>query len=142
MKSAKVTNSRYSTSGHGTRYLPDACIVYANSNATKVVDDFFHDNKIYALDFKCRTWTKVGNEGTKLTIDALRDIFGPDVNIKWSRTAGCSCGCSPGYKVKNLKMGSEYRNHDVWVDVEVDTTELVKRLPAYKVKLEAEIAKH
>lgn len=142
MKSAKVTQSRYRTSGHRTRFMPDGCIVYADSNATKIVDEFFHDNKIYALPFKCRTWSKVSGEGTKLTIAALREIFGPYVDIKWSRTAGCSCGCSPGYRIKNLERGHKYRNHDVWVDVEVDTTKLVKALPAYKIKLDAEIAKH
>jgi hypothetical protein len=40
--------------------------------------------------------------------------YGPDVRVKWSQKAGCSCPCSPGFVVVNdPKPG-----RDVWVTVE------------------------
>lgn len=37
----------------------------------------------------------------------------PDTKVVWSQTAGCGCGCSPGFVVK------DHSRFDVWVDVEM-----------------------
>lgn len=142
MKSAKVTSICPRLHSNRERYLYDGCIVHVESNVTRVVDEFFHDNKIYMLNFKCKTWSKLGTISTKATIASLREIFGPEPEIKWSRTAGCSCGCSPGYRVKNLPSGSPYINKNVWATVKVDTEPVKKVLPAFQAKLEEEIKSH
>lgn len=39
-----------------------------------------------------------------------------DTRVVWSRTAGCACGCSPGFVVQG------WTRFDVWVDVEMTPT--------------------
>lgn len=34
------------------------------------------------------------------------------VNASWSQKCGCSCGCSPGFKLKG------YSKNDVWADIQ------------------------
>lgn len=60
------------------------------------------------------------NRGCRPT-DLYRDVMPeiirlaelhPDTKVVWSRTAGCGCGCSPGFIVK------DHSRFDVWVDVE------------------------
>jgi hypothetical protein len=113
---------------------------YVNSSVGKVVDEFFHDNKIYALKFKCNTWNALKRKAVESDIADLKIIFGEEAEIRWSKTAGCSCGCSPGYVVDG-KIDGKYRNSDVWIDIDSSTAHLVKLLPDFTKKLTAEIAK-
>jgi hypothetical protein len=142
MKTAKVTQVQRRSMSNRERYLHDGCTVFVESNVTKLVDEFFHDNKIYALNFKCKTWSKLGTISTKATIASLREIFGPEPEIKYSRTAGCACGCSPGYRVKKLPMNSEFINKNVWATVEVDIEPVKKVIPTFQAKLEEELKAH
>ena len=113
---------------------------YVNSSVGKVVDNFFNDNEIYALKFKCSTWNALKRKAVESDIADLKTIFGEDSEIRWSKTAGCSCGCSPGYVVDG-KIDGKYRNSDVWIDIDSCTAHLVKLLPDFMKKLTAEIAK-
>lgn len=36
----------------------------------------------------------------------------PDTKVFWSQKAGCGCGCSPGFVIK------DHSRFDVWVDVQ------------------------
>jgi hypothetical protein len=55
-------------------------------------------------------------ERRALALEALKRLgHGYDVTssqLRWSNTAGCSCGCSPGFIVKGL------RGMSVFVDIE------------------------
>lgn len=125
---------------HPVKPIWHGCNVYAESNADKAIDAFFNENKIWSLDFKCKTWAKMKSAATKLTVAAMREVFGETAKIAYSHKAGCSCGCSPGYKVREMGEGREYENHDVWAKITVNVNELVAKLPAYKLALDAEIA--
>lgn len=114
--------------------------VYVTSTCGKEVDKFFSDNKIHSLNFKCSTWNSLKRKAVESDVADLKTIFGEDAEIKWSRTAGCSCGCSPGYVVDG-KMKPEFRNSDVWVNIETSATHITKLFPDFKKKLTAEIAK-
>lgn len=43
-------------------------------------------------------------------LDASGRLFGVDpetVELEWSRTAGCSCGCSPGFKLPQPVLATD-----------------------------------
>jgi hypothetical protein len=109
---------------------------YVNSSVGKVVDEFFHDNKIYALKFKCNTWNALKRKAVESDIADLKIIFGEEATIRWSKTAGCS----PGYVVDG-KIDGKYRNSDVWIDIDSSTAHLTKLLPDFSKRLQAEITK-
>lgn len=137
---ATVTNNR--PRNYPERFIYGGCNVYVKSKANDVVDDWFHNNSVFNLDFKCKTWTKLKSAANKLNIEALRTIFGNECDVTYSHTAGCSCGCSPGFKVR--KLTSEhiptYNNRDVWVTLDVDVTKLESDLKSFDTMLEREIA--
>ena len=89
-------------------------------------------------------WTRAGKKNTRIhvfpkgetlieqlhnrrnrPISVFRDIVLKNVpeistgDIKWSQTAGCSCGCSPGFIVNRKIIGSENRVIDIYIDAEI-----------------------
>lgn len=46
-------------------------------------------------------------------LPTLRKILNRDVNIKFSRKAGCGCGCSPGFIIDDSSFP-----FDIWMDAE------------------------
>jgi len=36
--------------------------------------------------------------------------YGPSSKIRWDRRCGCSCGCSPGFRLQSHSMIKEPRN--------------------------------
>jgi hypothetical protein len=155
---AKITDKRRRTTfGPGrSSYITDGFNVYLGScPATALIDKWFNENEVYSLMFKCKTWTKLKNLATKLTIAAMRTNIvatgpgdGEKCQITYSRNAGCSCGCSPGYRIRKInrndpqtvQYGSEnLSNHDLWMDVKCDTTELEAKLPTFTEMLKKEL---
>lgn len=132
----EVTNLR-------VRKYPDKYIagarVYVSSEITDVVDNFFFENEICSLKFKCRTWNALKKKATGMNIEALKTIFGEKASIKYSSKAGCSCGCSPGYVVKG-DIPRQYYNSDVWVKNHTSADEIKKLLPEFQKRLDKELA--
>ena len=69
-----------------------------------IEQEFFQKYNIGSLDFKCAAWSRVTGAATKATIAALKPVLAKHAGLKpenldlhYSRYAGCSCGCSPGY---------------------------------------------
>lgn len=136
--SATVTSNRIRI---GERYISSGCNCFVKSDATKIADTFFHENKIYNLNFKCKTWNKIKRLVDKLNIEALKIIFPEECTIRFSHKTGCSCGCSPGYRVRNVTSRNfAYYNNNVYVTVKVDTTKFENMLPKFKQMLEEEIS--
>jgi hypothetical protein len=124
------------------RFLHNGFNVYLDSNASKVIDKFFQDNKIWALDFKSKTWAKMVRMSNKLDIAAMRERFGIMPEITYSVYTGCSmCPCSPGFRVRKAfgVENREFANCDVWAKVTVDVSGIEAALPKFKKMLEAEI---
>jgi hypothetical protein len=135
--SIKVTSNR-SRQAKGTGWW-NSSRAYVDSNATKFIDEeFFAKNKIYMHNFKCKAWAAIGREAHKLNIAEMETILGNKAEIVYSHKAGCSCGCSPGYKVSNID-NAEYRGKDIWFEIEVDITALKAMLPKFEAKLKKEI---
>lgn len=89
------------------------------SDALDIGDSLFHEHKIWSIRQKVKTYRRIQTQCTKELIADLRTIPGfENLDIRWSRTAGCSCGCSPGFRVKGLTSDSvayKLNNSDVWV---------------------------
>ena len=139
----KGKNSR--THHDGGRYIYDGFNVYADSNLSETIDEFFNTNKIYSLSFKCRTWTKLKNFVSKIEETSLKESLSLEdfAVVKYSHKAGCSCGCSPGFRVrKTLKTLNEFRNHDVYVKLDYDLAAIKAALPVFESMLAEEIVAH
>lgn len=109
------------------RPLFNGCNVFVECDITDLVDSWFRDNDVYRLDFKCKTWNKLKTRASKVTIKALRTIFGDECKITYSIYAGCTCPCSPGYRVRSLN-DKQYNNKSIWVTI--TNTEAVEALRA------------
>ena len=137
---ATITSS--SRRPFGDRFINKGFNVFVESSASKLIDKWFNDNEIYKLDFKCKTWSKLKRAAIKLEIKAMRELFGDDCKIAYSVHAGCSCPCSPGFRVRNCegKRNVEHFNHDVWMDIKGDTSSIEALLPKCLELLKKEIA--
>lgn len=97
------------------RAKPGRNLVYIKSPLDDIADEWASKYGIWNLPFKCKTWTKICREATKLNIQAFKDLFPDAISIKFSATAGCSCGCSMGYIVKT---NSYLKGTNNWVTIE------------------------
>lgn len=142
MKTSTMKVSKIWKRPYRVRFIPNGFNVYLNSNATDLIDKFFAENKIYGLSFKSKTWSKMCRMAEKLNIAAMRTVYGPTPDIKYSIHTGCSmCPCSPGYRVRKATCPTlrEYANCDIWASVNVDVSEIKGMLPKFSEMLEAEI---
>ena len=124
------------------RYINRGFNVFTNSNASDLADSWFSEKEIYSLDFKCKAWSKLKRAVTRLEIKTMRKLFGDDCKILYSLYTGCSmCPCSPGYRVRKCEgeHNRDHFNHDVWVNIEVDTSPLEALLPVCEKMLKEEI---
>lgn len=135
---ATITSTRNRT--YPNRYIPNGFNVYVKSNVSNLIDDWFHENEVWSLDFKCKAWNKLKNAANKLNIAAIRSVVGFNCDITYSVYAGCSsCPCSPGFRIRKCIGGSAHINRDVYMDIEVDTSEIEAMLPKYTEMLKKEI---
>ena len=134
-----ITVTKHKTRTYSEKRISGAR-AYVSSSIGKLVDTFFYENRIHALKFTCSTWNALKRKAVRSDIADLKIIFGEEATIRWSRTAGCSCGCSPGYVVDG-DINAKYRNSDVWIDIDSSTAHLTKLLPDFSKRLQAEITK-
>lgn len=115
-----------------------------------ITSEWFDENKIGSLKFKCRSWNAVARAGTKISerlmVPVIAKEFGlkpEEFTLRFSRTAGCSCGCSPGYVGKLVAHNPKLSRHNVWMKDIPLSDEDRKAYDAVcakqKVKLEKEI---
>jgi hypothetical protein len=145
LQSFTLKSKHARTYSDGGRYIDNGFNVYADSNLSSAIDEFFNANKIYSLSFKCRTWTKLKNFVSKVEAASLKESFSLEDSaaVKYSHKTGCSCGCSPGFQVrKTRKSLIEFRNHSVYVKLDYDLAPIKAVLPAFESMLKAEIEAH
>ena len=113
-------------------------------NPDRIIDAWFEKNEIYKLTFKCKTWSKAKRLANKYVYKQLKELV-PCKSILYSRTAGCSCGCSPGYFVNEPEL-EEHKGISAWVDDIVLNDEeryrLVWNLEQLTKELKEEIKAH
>lgn len=95
-------------------------LIYVKSPLDDLADKFACNYGVYGLPFKSKTWDKVCRQVTKIHVVELKKLFPEALEIKFSRTAGCRCGCSPGYIMKHEpnQWGKNF-----WVDIEASEVE-------------------
>lgn len=64
----------------------------------RILDQWFSDWKIHELSKKSEAWSKAKRIGNKYIYKAIKSLV-PCKSVLYSRNAGCTCGCSPGYIV-------------------------------------------
>jgi hypothetical protein len=105
-------------------------IIYVESPLYKVADKFASDHNVFGLPFKSKTWGKVCQQVTKTHIVELKKLFPEALEIKFSQTAGCRCGCSPGYIMKHEAINTERTSgliskHQRWKSPWFETASIV-----------------
>lgn len=114
-------------------------VVYAKSNLVDIADDFLNEHKIWALPFKCKTWSRVGGLAARATAKIISEKVG--YKASFSRTAGCSCGCSPGY-VFHAPVTSEYYNKRLNIEIVADEGKVRAAIARGTIDLPLEIKLH
>jgi hypothetical protein len=96
---------------------------YTNGTARAVADrEYFTKYDISTLEFLCRSWSRVGGFAARMEADAVKAAVeakfpGVKVEVKFSRKAGCSCGCSPGFVGTLLEgFALELSRCTMWLD--------------------------
>jgi len=89
-----------------------------------------------ALDKAWRKYNKAELEMQRIIIDRAVEAGILDVSLidkfSWSRKAGCSCGCSPGWKTR------DYGKQSIWLTVKSPSKEQEKELQKQKYASERE----
>jgi len=123
-----------------------------NSPLNEVADKFAAENGIYPARFKSKVWSKIKRMVNTAHIplikscipDALKEKFVDNVGeftISFSDTAGCSCGCSPGYVMRRNSNVC----YNIWVTVEAsekEVSEFSQKVNALLPDWEKEVEAH
>lgn len=87
--------------------------------------EYSHKGEDLELDKEWRKYNKAELKIQKRIIDqAVQDgLLDKDLaqELKWSRKAGCACGCSPGWKSR------DYRRQSLWLTVTSPSKEQEKK---------------
>lgn len=93
----QITNIRPERFDSDTKFV----VFVEDSQASELADGFYNDNQLWKLEFKCKTWSKVESAANRIDIPNivrhLESQYNDAIELKYSRNAGCNCGCSPGY---------------------------------------------
>jgi len=83
---------------------------FIDSNLVDCSTEVFHENELYNVKWKSKSWTKLSSYATRLTAKALREKLelSENVSVTFSVYAGCSCPCSPGYVIRGKNGEGEH----------------------------------
>jgi hypothetical protein len=109
-----ISNPRRAKSGRS--------LIYISSPLDNLADDFAATHGVFGLPFKCKTWSRVCGQVTRIHSVELKKLFPQAHSIKFSAKAGCSCRCSPGYVMKHDPV--EQLGMNYWVKIEASDLEL------------------
>ena len=113
-------------------------------NPERIISDWFDKNKIGRLEFKCNAWSKAKRLAHKYIYKQLKELV-PCKSILYSRNAGCSCGCSPGFFVNEPEL-EEHKGVSIWVnDMVINDEErhkILRKLEQLTKELKEEIEAH
>jgi hypothetical protein len=81
-------------------------------NPERIVDQWFRDNNISGLTKRSKAWSRAKRLANKYIYKTLKELV-PCKSILYSRTAGCTCGCSPGFFVTEPEL-EEHKGVSAW----------------------------
>lgn len=128
---------------------------FIDSNLVDCSTEVFHENELYNVEWKSKSWSKLSSYVTRLTAKALREKLelSENISVTFSAYAGCStCRCSPGYVIrgKNNEGEQELRlkglvNSNVYGKIKFNDNALadfVKRRELFNTEFLAECCAH
>jgi hypothetical protein len=106
------------------RYTNRDLVVYIDDTELhKIADAWFNRNNLYQLNVKSKAWNTIIKYLNSVLEPRIAQHFKvPKASCKYKRTAGCRCGCSPGFIVKNVPY--ELQRHNAWANVPVAPVEI------------------
>jgi hypothetical protein len=130
-------------------------VLYVTSPLADLIDkEFFRKHRIWDLEFKCAAWAAVARTATAEIIAEASPVLAARFSIPqealtlaFSRKAGCSCGCSPGYvgTLTRSDFVQDLSRSNVWMDVACSAVALERvtaEMNKQAARLPAEIARH
>lgn len=112
--------SRDSMKPRGGYYKSTAVFIYNENKITKMLSEWFWVNDIIKLQVKSKAHGHLVKFVTTTNALHIAELLKTDPrNVKFSFTAGCACGCSPGYKVKAPRPGEH-----IYVEIESSEAEI------------------
>lgn len=100
-----ITTTHKKTKYNST--LGNKMLIYFDCNLADVLDKEVFYPYVMDLKVKSKAWPNLFNKMIKKLIAPLNELLKGNYKIKYSRKAGCKCGCSPaivverGYDLKN-----------------------------------------
>ncbi len=93
--------------------------IYVWPKGESVIEQFFNRRDRPTKEFR-----KIAMDGLKQLEDQIKKekSWAKLSGLRWSRKAGCSCGCSPGF----IAQGDGYTGFDVHITAEIDYPKLPK----------------
>ena len=89
----------------------------------KIADKWFNDNELYSLQVKSKAWNKIVRYLNSVLEPKIAKHFGvAPAECKYSRKVGCSCGCSPGFRIKNAEH--KHQRCDACIKVNISDSEI------------------
>jgi len=116
----EVRNVQHKDRGYGSGN------VYVSSPLIEAVSDFYSEHRVFAMRTKSKVWTVIGRKLSRMINAKLKDEFGC-AHVMFSHKAGCSCGCSPGWKtMRGSVNGTPLDGSNAWVTVTPTDEELTE----------------
>ena len=100
--------------------------VYINTNKVdNLVDDWYQRNELYRATFKSKAWSIITRARNRVIVKAIKEQIPlcDSANVRFNHKCGCSCGCSPGFDVRDSNLEEEHCNK-YWLVPEVSTDDI------------------
>jgi hypothetical protein len=126
------------TTKPNNKYSPLKFVVCTSEDKTAdILDQWFSDQKISELNFRCKAWNSLVASANKISAPAIAahliqecvtlGLQKPEgLKLTYSRKAGCRCGCSPGYVGSLTSPHPTLSGKDVWVK-DLELTDAAKK---------------
>lgn len=134
MKIKTVNVRDVESHSHRRDVLPKLRVFVEDNPLSKACDKWGRDNGVLSLTVKSKAWSRIGNLYHRMVEAAItRHFHAATGGVKFSRTCGCSCGCSPGFICIGIK--DDLNRKYAWVKV-IPTAKEVTEMKAFLKKIE------
>jgi hypothetical protein len=120
----ETTDSRRAT------YSGNKTIVYVDSNLMDTVDKDIFNKYVSALRVKSVAWASLIRKVNAVIAPAIKEHLKGDYKVRYSRKAGCKCGCSPGFIV--TRHGSYTQPILVYKEMFVDVVHTEEEIESFR----------
>lgn len=108
----KITHSEYQNRNHTTVFIDSSDVQIMN-----IMQEFYMEHELHSMRVRSKAWNSIVRNGTKIIREKLAQLLEVSPHdIYYSSKAGCSCGCSPGYIVKNT-YSMPIQRQKIWVKI-------------------------